>query len=113
MDTQSLSLVQYVFTKGDHEVKPGPHRNAKHSEGYERTAKKALAFVSETEGGIECARSAGALPRNRQQVNDIRRMLAGPTDPDPIFSLMLMCKESQGHKGSNPFVRLVNVHHFL
>ena len=35
-------------------------------------------------------------------------MLAGPTAPNPIFSLMLMCKESQGHKGSNPFVQLVN-----
>jgi len=54
-----------VFTTGEHEVKPAPHRNAKHSESYVRTmpstlsklketasgstAKKALAFVSEAE----------------------------------------------------------------
>ena len=124
MDTLSLSLVQYVFSKGDHEVKPAPHGLAKHGEGYVRTmpstlsklkatasgstAKKALAFVSEAEGGIEHAKSAGVLPRSRQQVNDIRRKLVGPSDPDPIFSLMLMCKESQGQRSGNPFVRLVN-----
>ena len=72
MDTLSLSLIQYVFTNGEHEVKPAPHRNAKHSEGYVRTmpstlsklkatasastAKRALAFVSEIEGGIEHAK---------------------------------------------------------
>ena len=42
------------------------------------------------------------------QVHDIRRKLAGPSDPDPIFSCMLMCKESQGQKDGNAFVRLVN-----
>ncbi len=123
-DTLSLSLVQYVFTQGEHEVKPAPHRNAKHSESYVRTmpstltklkakasgntAKRALAFVSEAEGGIEHGTSAGALPQSRQQVNDIRRKLAGPSDPDPIFSLMLMCKESQCQKSGDAFVRLVN-----
>ena len=124
LDTLSLCLLQYVFTTGEHEVKPAPHLNAKHSESYVRTmpstlsklkatasgstAKKALAFVSETEGGIEHAKSAGSLPRSHQQVHDIRRKLAGPSDPDPIFSLMLMCKESQSQKDGNVFVQLVN-----
>lgn len=89
-----------MFTTGEHEVKPAPHRNAKHSESYVRampstlsklketasgsTAKKALAFVSEAEGGIEHAKSAGSLPQSHQQVHDIWRKLAGPSDPDPI-----------------------------
>ena len=124
LDTLSLCLLQYVFTTGEHEVKPAPHWNAKHSEGYVRTmpstlsklkataygstAKKALGFVSEAEGGIEYAQSAGSLPQSHQQVHDIRRRLVGPSDPDPTFSLMLMCKESQGQKDGNAFVQLVN-----
>ena len=70
------------------------------------TARKALAFVSE--GGIEYAQSAGSLLRSHQQIHDIRRRLAGPSDTDPNFSLMLMCKESQGQKNAIAFVQLVN-----
>ena len=51
------------------------------------------------------ASSAGSVPRNRQQVKDLpRRRDAevghGNKKRDPLFSVMLMCKESQGKEWS-------------
>ena len=121
-DTQNLALLQYVFTFDEHSVKVAPHGNSKKSEGYVRTmpsvmdklkgasttntAKRALTFVSNESGGITKALSAGTLPRGRQQVNDIRRGSLKSTY-DPVFSLMMMCKEGEGGKSSNAFVRIV------
>ena len=53
------------------------------------------------------ASSAGALPRGRQQVNDIRRTKEA-AEFDPLYSLMLMCKEAEGKNPQEAFVRLVN-----
>ena len=121
-DTQNLALFQYAFTFKEHAVKIAPHGNSKKSEGYVRTmpsvmdklknasasntAKRALTFVSNESGGITKASSAATLPRGRQQVNDIRRGSLKSTS-DPIFSLMMMCKEGEGGKSSNAFVRIV------
>ena len=85
----NLALVQYLFTKGEYEVSVAPHGNSKRKDSYlrtmpsvmkklkveskHRTPKRALSFVSAQAGGIMEASSAGALPRNRQQVKDIRR----------------------------------------
>jgi len=84
----NLALIQYLFTEGEHEVKVAPHGNSKQREGFVRTmpsvlkklknvathsaAKRALSFVDDQLGGMLTASSAGALPRGRQQVNDIR-----------------------------------------
>ena len=70
--------------------------------------------VCEASGDIMTASSAGSIPRNRQQVKDLRRrrdvseMEIGPTSKkrEPLFSVMLMCKESQGKK-NEAFVRIV------
>ena len=121
-DTQNPALLQYVFTFDEHPVEIAPHGNSKKSEAYVRTmpsvmdklkcastsntAKRALTFVSNESGGITKASSAAALPRGRQQVNDIRRGSLKSTC-DPIFSLMMMCKEGEGGKSSNVFVRIV------
>ena len=70
------------------------------------TAKHVRTLVSNESGGITKASSAAALPRGRQQVNDIRRGSLKSTC-DPIFSLMMMCKEGEGGKSSNAFVRIV------
>ena len=70
------------------------------------TAKRALTFVSSESGAITKALSAAALPRGRQQVNDIHRGSL-KSICDPIFSLMMMCKEGEGGKSSNAFVRIV------
>ena len=70
-------------------MKIAPHGNSKGGESYvrtmpsvltklkstaaEKTAKRALAFMAQEAGGVESAHSASALPRGRQQVDDIRR----------------------------------------
>ena len=58
--------------------------------------------------------SAGSIPRNRQQVKDLRRRRDGyeivPSSrgKDPLCSVMVMCKESQGKHIANAFVRIVS-----
>lgn len=122
-DTLNLSLVQYNFSQGEHCVKVAPHGNARYGQSYIRTMpsvmcklkkegegktpKRALQFVSSEAGGIMNATSAGALPRNRQQVKDVRRHVASKQDFDPLYSVMYMCKEGEG-KNKDPFVRMVN-----
>ena len=54
-------------------------------------------------GGIIGASSTSQLPRNRQQSADCHRQLfsskvPGSHSKDPLFPLMLMCKESEGSK---------------
>ena len=121
-DTLNLALLQYVFAFEEHKVKIAPHGNSKKCESYVRTmpsvmdklknasssstAKRALTFVTKETGGITKASSASALPRGRQQVNDIRRPLLKSTS-DSIFSLMMMCKEGEGSKSHDAFVRIV------
>ena len=106
----------------EHPLKSAPHGNSKKSEGYVRTmpsvmdklknastsntAKRALTFVFNESGGIAKASSAAALPRGKQQVNDICRGSL-KSMCDPIFSLVMMCKEGEGGKSSNAFVRIV------
>lgn len=66
-----------------------------------------LQFVSCEAGGILEATSAGALPRNRQQVKDAKRKDTNKKDFDPLYSIMHMCKEGEG-KGGSSFIRMVN-----
>ena len=53
----------------------------------DNTAKRALNLVMDD---ITTVHSAGAMPRGRQQVNDIRKKHT--TNTDPLFTLMMMCK---------------------
>ena len=56
------------------------------------------------------ASSAASLPQNRQQVSNMRRRTEISSDPyttkqkDPLFSLMAMCKNSEGRKSDESFV---------
>ena len=75
------------------------------TESKHKTPKRSLNFVSEEAGGIMGASSAGALPRSRQQVKDIRR-ISKQQEPDPLFAVMLMCKGS--NESDSSFVQLVN-----
>jgi len=69
-----------------------------------------LKFAIFQEGGdILTASSAGSIPRNRQQIADMRQCqeVKGRTrvkSSDPLFSVMLMCKESEGGRRENFFV---------
>lgn len=104
-------------------MKVAPHGNARSGESYIRTMpsvirklkqeaktstpKRVLQFVSCEAGGILQATSAGALPRNRQQVKDAKRKGTNKQEFDPLYSVMHMCKASEG-KGSDSFIRMVN-----
>ena len=114
-DTLNLALLQYYFTSGEHEVKVAPHGNSKNRGAYirtmpsvttklkqaatQKTPKRALQFVVDEQGSVVGATSAGALPRSRQQVKDMRRSLK--QDNDPLFSLMFMCKAEEGKERIN------------
>ena len=73
-----------------------------------------FAVCDSRSGDLLSASSAGALPRNRQQVADMRRRRDDDTEhiyskkKDPLFSVMLMCKESEGGKPEDSFVRMVS-----
>ena len=122
-DTLNLALVQYLFSEGEHKLLTAPHGNSRYGQPYVRTMpsvmckikeearkampKRALQFVSSQAGGILHAMSAGALPRNRQQVKDARRRCTDKQAYDPLYAVMHMCKEAEG-KGEGKFIRLVN-----
>ena len=107
--------MQYTFM---YEVKVFPYGNSVKSESYVRTmpsilnklkdisssntAKRTLSLVS---SNITTGHSAAGMPRGRQQVNDIRRKMT-PT-VDPLFTLMMMCKEGESSKSPDSFVRIV------
>ena len=111
-------MIQYTFIYEEHTIKVAPHGNSVKSESYIRTmpsvmnklkdassnntAKRTLSFVT---NDITTAHSAGAMPRGRQQVNDIRKKMT--TTTDPLFTLMMMCKEGEGSKSPDAFVRIV------
>ena len=127
-DTLTYAFVQYTFDVEEHPVCFRPHGNSKRSEGFIRTMpstlqklktvaknltpKFAVCNVSSEAGDIIGASSSGALPRNRQQVSNIRRRNEDSSDfsvlkKDPLFSVMVMCKESEGKKTGDHFVRIV------
>lgn len=124
MQTQNLGLIQYLFSHEEHEVKVAPHGNSCRGEAYlrtkpsvmsklkevasESTAKRVLAFASSGTGGIEKASSAASLPRGRQQVNDLRRGLSSKSSDDALYSVMIMCKEGEGSRSPDAFVRIVS-----
>ena len=126
--------MQYTFDGTEHQILPRPHGNAKSSgatKGYVRTMPSTMTKLRETTqylppkiavrklcqdvGDMTGASSASQLPRSRQQAADCRRKLTYgpnlavvPKSADPLFPLMLMCKESEGKKDQEGhFVRIV------
>ena len=108
----NLTLVQYVLSS-EQVLDIKPHGNSKTQEPYFRTSvstikslktsikntspKDALEKVSAERGGEMAAKSAGSLPRNRQQVYNIKRQLR---PADPVYNLIL---EMQNLDQSNDF----------
>ena len=117
-----------VYRAWVHSVIPRPHANSNRQEGYVRTMPSTLkklksaaadltpkfAVCQAQTGDLLTAASAGALPRNRQQVADMRRRRDDDKEQvcsrkkDPLFSIMLMCKESEGGKPQDSYVRMVS-----
>ena len=111
-----LAFVQYYFDGPEIEVKVKPHGNAKAIEPYFRTSESAkecmkdmaksktpkalIDSITKVKGGEIDVATPSDLPRNRQQISNLRR---GKKDCNVLYSVMLECKLVQG-KGS-AFVR--------
>ena len=78
------------------------------------TPKYAVQETTAAVGGLLEATPAGSLPRNYEQASNMRRrhelgnLHGGGKHKDPLYSVMLMCKESEGNKSIDSFVRVVN-----
>ena len=78
-------FMQYVFDGDEYSILPRPHGNAKKGASFVRTMPSTLQklrkvavnltpkfAVCEASGDIMTASSAGSIPRNQQQVKDLR-----------------------------------------
>ena len=131
-DLLNLAMVHYTFENEEHAIMPCPHGNSKSQSAYVRTLpstlqklhevsqhvppKQAVSEVSRSVGGLSHVSSVAQLPRNRQQSADCRRALFSSSktsdisqSSDPLFPVMIMCKESEGAKcdPQSRFVRIV------
>ena len=122
-DLLSLALVHYTFENEEHIIMPRPHGNSKSQSAYVRTLpstlqklrdvsqhvapKHAVSEVSRSVGGLSHVSSVSQLPRNRQQSADCRSGVSQSSDP--LFPVMIMCKETEGAKcdPQSRFVRIV------
>ena len=124
--------MQYTFDGAEHGILPRPHGNAKGTgatQSYVRTMPSTMAKIRETSlllppklavtklcqdaGGVAGGSSAAQLPQSWKQAADCRRKLSfnsksAAKSADPLFPLMIMCKESEGKKDQHgQFVRIV------
>ena len=121
------AFIQYSFDDEEHPVNPRPHDNSKKGDSFVRTMPSTLHklkkvavnltpkfAVCEISNDVMSATNAGSVVRNTQQVKDLRRrkdegiLVPCGKKKDPLFSIMLMCKESQGTKSDDAFVRIVS-----
>ena len=116
----NLCLVCYGFDDTPHPITPRPHGNSKGKQAYVRTLKSTkdkmsgsssnslkgtMTEVIDDVGGIINTRSAGALPRNSQQVAYYKsKQKLTDHNADVLYNVMLQCKASIPGK---EFVRTV------
>jgi len=100
-----------MFEGPEIQVQVKPHGNAKGSTPYFRTSdstreqmltvaakhtpKLAIATMTKQQGGEMNVRSVSCLPRNREQISNIRRSTSS-IDQNVLYSVMLECKRVQG-----------------
>ena len=117
---QNHCLVCYAFDNKPHSIKPRPHGNSKSDRSYVRTMKSTtekmssskcisindtLTEVIDSTGRLVNTRSAGALPRNCQQVSYFKsKDKSSGHNLDVLYNVMLQCKSSVPGK---EFVRSV------
>lgn len=111
-----LGHLQYMFEGPEIQVQIKPHGNAKGSSPYFWTSdstkeqmqtiaamhlpKAAVTALTEQQGGEMEVRRLSCLPRNRQQISNIR-WSKFPKDTNVLYCVMLECKTAQGkHSGS-------------
>ena len=106
-----LALVQYSFNGPEIQVRVKPHGNSKSDAPFLQTSDSAwerirdiaaserpksaiFTLIKEAGGEVEVA-STSMLPRNRQQISNIRRSHCAH-DKNVLYSVMLECKLTQG-----------------
>lgn len=105
------AMVQYLFEGPEVDVKIKPHGNSSIGRPFFRTSgstkdrieevasshtpKEALNLLTKEQGGEISARGAASLPRNRRQIAYARGQKQ-MKDPNPLYSIMMECKISQG-----------------
>ena len=109
------TLVEYQFDEKEHDFVITSHGNAKISKpkAYKRTQKSTMENMktsaslskprvlfdelTEKNGGIRSCKSIGALPRDREQVENVRARLsnASTSNGDPLLAVILKCKEDE------------------
>ena len=127
---QPLAFVQYSFDRHEHPIQLKPHGNSKGKQPFTRTKpstihllkssvetkapRKVLRDVEQLKGGVMGASSAYDLPRNRQQIHNLKysaknhsnlQTSSGSQRTDVLAHVMQMCKDS-GNSDS-VFVRSV------
>ena len=121
-------FVQYSFDRHEHSIELRPHGNSKGKEPFSRTKpstvkllkdavhtktpRVALREVENIKGGLANAHSAGDLPRNCKQVDNLKYSTKPQCNAkdsscqnDVLAHVMQMCKDSYGTE--NEFVRAV------
>ena len=63
---------------------------------HQLSPKEVVRVVMHEQGGELEAKGLSHLPRNRKQVVNARSKNKGAKDKDPLYSIMLECKLSQG-----------------
>ena len=126
-DISDICIVQYAFRFGEHDVKICPHGNSRrHSDSYIRTQpstlqrikkeqatagstpKSVVAKITESEGGIIKCRSSSNLPRNCQQVSNVRHQCSSKTtNRDLLYAVMEMCVKAKSGCPSEKFIQSV------
>ena len=115
LDSVGVSLkyafVHYGFQNEQHPIIHAPHRKSKGTTPYKRTKpttiqrlkevchdgkeknpKQILEIVDSEMGGIEATSSSSYLPRNKQQVRNVKRTLFASTKSDEFSALLARCK---------------------
>ena len=126
-DISDICIVQYAFRFGEHDVKICPHGNSRrHSDSYIQTQpstlqrvkkeqatagstpKSVVAKITESEGGIIKCRSSSNLPRNCQQVSNVRHQCSSKTtNHDLLHAVMEMCVKAKSGCPSEKLIQSV------
>ena len=116
-----LPLVRYEFDGEPHPICTKPHGNSRKGEkSYHRTKPSNMATIMEKvhgrkgpfqvfkeAGGMMAFASHGDLPRNRQQVSDVKRSHKPRRDKDQMCELIRMSRLKASD--SVPFIRRIQV----
>ncbi|CAG2249927.1 unnamed protein product [Mytilus edulis] len=114
-------LVQYYFDGEERDIQVAPHGNSKQYSSYQRTQettkqrikelcqekksgpKNVMHSMIEEQNGLEQIRGSSYIPRDRQQVSNLKRKFQQTSDKDPLLECIDLAKQQE--KTAKKFVR--------